>query len=257
MLNTDLSDKEIIITGAMGAIAEYIVKALHGAGASLILTDILEEEQALARIAGWGIRGKFQYHIMDVTNKEQVEGTVSALFKKNPGINIAIGYAGGCDLHFFKETDADTFDTIFRLNFTGQTYFTRSVLARWIALKTSGHMIYTSSYVSRIPHQGIPAYASAKAALESFSNCLALEFAEHDIRFNIISPGNVAAGSSLKVFNENKEYREMVKRVTPLKRQNSPEAIANAFLYLCSGLADEVNGHTLKVDLGVSIPKIG
>jgi len=257
MLNTDLSDKEIIITGAMGAIAEYIIKALHGAGASLILTDILEEEKALVRISEWGIRNNFQYHIMDVTNHEQVDTTVGALFEKNPGINIAIGYAGGCGLHFFKDTDAETFDRVFKLNYTGQTYFTRSVLARWTELKTAGHMIYTSSYVAKIPHQGIPAYASAKAALETFSKCLALEYADQDIRFNIISPGNVAAGSSLKVFNDNEEYREMVKRVTPLRRQNSPEAIANAFLYLCSDLADEVNGHTLKVDLGVSIPKIG
>ena len=37
----------------------------------------------------------------------------------------------------------------------------------------------------------------------------------------------------------------------------TPEAIANAFLYLCSHLADEVDGHTLQVDMGVGLPKLG
>jgi NAD(P)-dependent dehydrogenase (short-subunit alcohol dehydrogenase family) len=74
---------------------------------------------------------------------------------------------------------------------------------------------------------------------------------------NAVAPGNVAAGSSLKVFEEDTEYREFVLRVSPAGRRNSPEAIANALLFLCSSLATEINGQTISVDLGVSIPKIG
>jgi enoyl-[acyl-carrier-protein] reductase (NADH) len=39
--------------------------------------------------------------------------------------------------------------------------------------------------------------------------------------------------------------------------RNSPQSIANAFLYLCSHLADEVDGITLRVDAGVGLPKLG
>lgn len=257
MTTTDLSEKTVLVTGALGAIAESVIRTLHEAGAFLVLTDLKTEEQAAEVLNAWKTTTRTSYYKMDVTNKEEVSDIVNTAFEKHPNINVAIGNAGGCGLHHFARTGAEEFDRVFKLNYTGQTYFTRAVLDNWVRRNTKGHMVYTSSYVARVPHQGVPAYASAKAALETFAKCLALEYAEQNIRFNVLSPGNVAAGSSLKVFNEDEEYREMVIRVTPLKRQNSPQAIANAFLYMCSDLAEEMNGHILNIDLGVTIPKIG
>lgn len=258
MIPVDLSHKVIMITGALGAIAEHIVRTLTQAGATLVLTDILPKEEAAGRLADWQIPSEqWVYKVMDVTDEEAVHRVVSEAFSAYPNLDTALGHAGGCDLHFFRETRGEDFGRIMAFNFLGQTYFARALLREWVARQVKGHLVFTSSYVAKVPHQGIPAYAAAKAALENFARCLALEYADHEIRFNLVSPGNVAAGSSLKVFNEDEAYREMVLRVTPLKRQNKPEAIANAFLYLCSSLADELNGHVLDVDLGVSIPKIG
>jgi NAD(P)-dependent dehydrogenase (short-subunit alcohol dehydrogenase family) len=87
--------------------------------------------------------------------------------------------------------------------------------------------------------------------------CLALEYAPTGIRVNAVSSGNVAAGSSLKSFEEDTEYREFVLRVAPHGRRNLPEAIADAFVFLCTPLAQEITGQIIGVDLGVSIPKIG
>ena len=258
MIPVDLSQKVILITGALGAIAEYIVRTLTRAGATVVLTDIVPEGEAARRLVDWQIPPEqWVYKVMDVTDETAVRRVVSETFSAFPHLDTALGHAGGCGLHFFRETRGEEFDRIVAFNFLGQTYLARALLQEWVARRIEGHLIFTSSYVAKVPHQGIPAYASAKAALENFARCLALEYADHGIRFNLVSPGNVAAGSSLKVFNEDEAYREMVLRVTPLKRQNKPEAIANAFLYLCSSLADELNGHVLDVDLGVSIPKIG
>jgi len=118
--------------------------------------------------------------------------------------------------------------------------------------KIAGHLIFTSSYVARVPHTLIPAYSSAKAALENFARSLALEYALTGIRVNVVSPGNVAAGSSLKVFDEDLAYREFVLRVS-LGTRNSPESIANAFVFLCSPLAREINGQILSPDYGAGI----
>ncbi|MGB7129546.1 MAG: SDR family oxidoreductase, partial [Candidatus Sulfotelmatobacter sp.] len=82
--------------------------------------------------------------------------------------------------------------------------------------------------------------------------CMALEYASSGIRVNAISPGNVAAGSSLKVFEEDPAYREFVLRVS-LGRRNSPESIADAFVFLCSPLAAEINGQILSADYGGGI----
>jgi enoyl-[acyl-carrier-protein] reductase (NADH) len=68
----------------------------------------------------------------------------------------------------------------------------------------------------------------------------------------VVSPGNVAAGSSLKVFDEDPAYREFVLRVS-LGRRNSAESIADAFVFLCSPLASEINGQILSPDYGAGI----
>jgi len=179
MITIDLSGKSILITGALGAIAEPMVRKLVAAGATLILLDIKPEAAARQTLSDWKIP---------------------------PASYI---------------------------------YFPTDI-------------IFTSSYVARMPHTKIPSYASAKAALESFARCMALEYADTGIRVNVVSPGDVAAGSSLRVFDEDPAYREFVLRVS-LGRRNSPESIANAFLFLCSPLANEINGQILSSDFGAGI----
>jgi len=102
----------------------------------------------------------------------------------------------------------------------------------------------------------VPGYgggmSSAKAALENFARSLALEYAVTGIRVNVVSPGNVAAGSSLKVFEEDPSYREFVLRVS-LGRRNTPVSIADAFVFLCSPLGNEINGQVLSPDYGAGI----
>lgn len=258
MISIDLVGKRIILTGGLGAIAEHVVKRLSAAGASLLVTDIATEAEADATLAAWNVpRDRVSYRRMNVTVPEEVDATVSKYFDQFPDCDLALGHAGGCELHRFEETAADEFERIVRFNFLAQTYFARSILRQWRQKGTPGHLIFTSSYVAQVPHVGIPAYASAKAALEAFAKCLALEHADRRIRVNCISPGNVAAGGSLKVYNTDAGYRAFVDRVTPCGRRNSPEAIADAFLFLCSPLAAEWNGQTLHVDWGITIPKIG
>jgi NAD(P)-dependent dehydrogenase (short-subunit alcohol dehydrogenase family) len=253
MIGIDLSGKTILITGALGAIAEHVVRRLAEAGATLVLTDIKPELEAKRTLAEWKVSpAAYIYAQADVTDSTQVEAVIQTAFDKYPGMETVIGHAGGCGLHPFASTSESEYERIFRFNYFAQTYLARSVLARWMERKIDGHLIFTSSYVARMPHTFIPSYSSAKAALENFARSLALEYALTGIRVNVISPGNVAAGSSLKVFDEDSAYREFVLRVS-LGRRNSPESIADAFLFLCSPLASEINGQVLSPDYGGGI----
>jgi NAD(P)-dependent dehydrogenase (short-subunit alcohol dehydrogenase family) len=253
MISIDLSGKTILITGALGAIAEHMVRRLAASGATLVLTDIKTDDQARNTLSDWQIpASSYLYLSADITDSLQVESVVNTAFEKFPGMDTVIGHAGGCGLHPFASTSEADFERIFHFNYFAQTYLARSVLARWVLGKIAGHLIFTSSYVARMPHTQISSYASAKAALENFARSLALEYALTGIRVNVVSPGNVAAGSSLKVFEEDPEYREFVLRVS-LGRRNSPESIADAFVFLCSPLASEINGQILSPDYGAGI----
>jgi len=253
MISIDLTGKSILITGALGAIAEHIVRRLTEGGATLVLTDIKPEREAKALLDGWQIPpATYTYIASDITDSKQVGAVVKTAFEMSPNMDTVIGHAGGCGLHPFATTSESEFERIFRFNFFAQTYLARPVLAPWRERKIAGHLIFTSSYVARMPHSLISSYASAKAALENFARSLALEYAGSGIRVNVVSPGNVAAGSSLKVFEEDPAYREFVLRVS-LGRRNSPESIADAFVFLCSPLAREINGQILSPDYGGGI----
>lgn len=253
MLTIDLSGKTVLITGAMGAIAEHMVRKLSAAGATLVLLDLKPADEARALLDSWKIPpDSYVYHALDITDSARLTAVVNATFERFPGMDTVLGHAGGCGLHPFATTTEAEFERIFRFNFLAQTYLTRAVFAQWMARKTPGHLVFTSSYVARVPHTLIPSYASAKAALENFARCMALEYAATGIRVNVVSPGNVAAGSSLKVFEEDPAYREFVLRVS-LGRRNSPESIADMFVFLCSPLASEINGQILSADYGGGI----
>jgi len=253
MISIDLSGKTVLLTGAMGAIAEHIVRRLAAAGATLVLLDLKPSEEALEKLRKWGIpSASYVYHSLDITDAVGLSRVVDDSFDRFPTIDTVLGHAGGCGLHPFAATLDAEFERIFRFNFFAQTYLTRAVFAQWLARKIPGHLIFTSSYVARVPHTLISSYASAKAALENFARCMALEFAAAGIRVNVVSPGNVAAGSSLKVFEEDPAYREFVLRVS-LGKRNSPESIADALLFLCSPLAAEINGQILSADYGGGI----
>ena len=113
-------------------------------------------------------------------------------------LDTVLGHAGGCRLHPFATTSAEEYERIFRFNYFAQTYLARAVLLQWTQRKIQGHMIFTSSYVARAPHTQLPAYASAKAALEDSRG--ASRWNTHPpVLVNTISPGNVAAGSSVKI----------------------------------------------------------
>jgi NAD(P)-dependent dehydrogenase (short-subunit alcohol dehydrogenase family) len=253
MISIDLSGKVILLTGAMGAIAEHIVTRLTAAGAMLVLVDIKPSSEAQGLLRSWGISGEnYIYHSCDITDSAQLTRVVDDSFERFPAMDTVLGHAGGCGLHPFATTSEQEFERIFGFNFLAQVNLARAVFAQWVSRKTAGHLIFTSSYVARVPHTQIPAYASAKAALENFARCMALEYADQCIRVNAISPGNVAAGSSLKVFDEDPAYREFVLRVS-LGKRNSPKSIADAFLFLCSPFASEINGQIIGADYGTGI----
>ncbi len=253
MIQIDLSGKSILITGALGAIAESMLRRLGAAGANLILLDIKPEDSAHETLRQWNIaQGSYTYFPTDITDSAALNRAVEESFGRFPTLDTVLGHAGGCGLHPFATTSEAEYDRIFRFNYFAQVNLARAVFAEWTQRKIAGHLIFTSSYVARMPHTQIPSYASAKAALENSARCMALEYAHTGIRVNAVSPGNVAAGSSLKVFEEDPAYREFVQRVS-LGHRNSPESIADAFVYLCSPLADEINGQILSPDYGAGI----
>lgn len=258
MITIDLSDKTILLTGALGGIGrEGIVPRLLEAGARLILSDIVPEDEAQEQLDAWAAyRDRFEYRVMHFTDPDATSTVVREVFEAHPDLNVVLANAGGCVRHPFAETSREYFDEVIHLNLTAQTYLARAVLGGWVERGSQGHLIFTTTWVSRIPWKYISAYCAAKGGLESFAKCLALEYAGTGIRINCLAPGNVAAGASKAMYEADEEYRRTVDRISPLGKRNSPTAIGDGFVFLCSHLAEEMHGQVLYIDAGVSLPKL-
>jgi NAD(P)-dependent dehydrogenase (short-subunit alcohol dehydrogenase family) len=102
--------------------------------------------------------------------------------------------------------------------------------------------------------KGFSAYAGAKAALNSFSKVLALEYASRKIRVNTIAPGMIKTEMLEEMTKTvSAESVEQDKQKYPLGDYGDPEDVANAAIYLLSAASKWVTGTALIVDGGLTI----
>jgi NAD(P)-dependent dehydrogenase (short-subunit alcohol dehydrogenase family) len=258
MLNLDLSNRSILLTGGLGAIAKSVIDRLLQANANLVITDVVPHPRAIEQLRSYDLPAdSWTYFECDVTRENAVISCFQSLFDSGAMIDCMIGLAGGCALHTFLTMSIDEYRKIFDYNYYGHVLPCKAITDLWVKHNIPGHAIFTSSLVGQLPWNDLSAYSPAKAAIEQLAKCLALEFAPHGIRFNCVAPGHVATGSCLKVYDEDATYRALVDSAIPLRRLVRPEAIADAFVWLCSSMGDDVNGQVIHVDCGASIPKVG
>jgi NAD(P)-dependent dehydrogenase (short-subunit alcohol dehydrogenase family) len=258
MLNIDLSNRSIVLTGGLGAIAQSVIERLLQGGAYLWVTDITPRAQAIKKLQSYNLPTEsWTYLECDVTDERAINATLRSIFDTGSQVDCLISLAGGCALHTFSTMSIAEYRNVFDYNYYGHVLPIKAMVTLWREHGIEGHVLLTSSLVGQLPWVNLSAYAPAKAAIEHLAKCLALEYASHRIRFNCVAPGHVATGSSLKVYDQDITYRALVDRAIPLQRLVRPEAIADAFVWLCSSMGNDVNGQIIHVDCGGSIPKVG
>src|SRR5258708_37107540 len=96
MINIDLSHKTILLTGAMGAIAESMVRKLTAAGATLILLDLKSDEAAQRTLGEWNISPQsYVYFSIDITDSDALGRVIQESFNRFPALDTVLGHAGG------------------------------------------------------------------------------------------------------------------------------------------------------------------
>ena len=124
--------------------------------------------------------------------------------------------------------------------------FAQAVTAR----NGEGVIVNISSITANHSAQGRTAYAASKAALDSMTRSLALEWAAHRIRVNAVAPSHTATERLQQAIQSGKlEYDTIVQRI-PMGRFAAPSEIADAVVFLCSDQARFITGQVLAVDGG-------
>lgn len=275
VLNTDLSGKVAVVTGAGGVLCSAFAKVLARAGAKVALLDLNEEAAArfAAEITAEG--GIAKAYACDVLNKEACEQVAQQVLRDFGPCDILLNGAGGnnpratTDKEYYEsgDIDADTksfFDLekqgvefVFHLNFIG-TLIPTQVFARQMLGREGCNILNISSMNAYTPLTKIPAYSGAKAAVSNFTQWLAVHFSKEGIRVNAIAPGFFATKQNKALlFNPDGSPTARTGKIlaaTPMGRfGDSEKELAGAVLFLLNNeAASFITGITLPIDGGFS-----
>jgi 3-oxoacyl-[acyl-carrier protein] reductase len=243
----DLSGRNALVTGASGAIGGGLARALHGAGATVVLSGTRREPlEALAAELG----SRTHIVLADLSDTAAVDGLVPAAEQALGGdIAILVNNAGmNRDMLFARMGDED-WQRVLDVNLTAPFRLTRAVL-RGMMRARHGRIISISSVVVAIGNPGQANYSAAKGGLIGMTKSLAAEVASRNITVNCVAPGFVTSAMT-DVLNE-KQRATILERV-PMKRLGTPAEVAAAVVFLASDEAAYVTGHTVHVNGGMAM----
>ncbi|MBO5360526.1 MAG: SDR family oxidoreductase [Clostridia bacterium] len=274
VLNTDLSGKVAVVTGAGGVLCSAFSKTLARAGAKVALLDLNDAaaEEVAAQIRAEG--GEAKAYKCDVLNKEICYEVADIVEKEMGKCDILINGAGGnnpkatTDKEYFElgDIDADTksfFDLdsagvgfVFNLNFLG-TLIPSQAFARHMVGREGCNIINISSMNAYTPLTKIPAYSGAKAAISNFTQWLAVHFSRVGIRVNAIAPGFFSTKQNAALlWNPDGSPTARTGKIlaaTPMGRFGKSEELDGSLLFLLNNdAASFITGVVIPVDGGFS-----
>lgn len=109
-----------------------------------------------------------------------------------------------------------------------------------------------SGAIVNVPQPQAP-YNAAKAAVRHLAASLAVEWAQHDIRVNCISPGYMLTALTKKILAENPDLHKKWTSLIPQGKMGAPEDLMGAVVFLLSDASRYVTGADLRVDGGYTL----
>ena len=241
-----LDGRRALVTGGASGIGEQTVRALAGAGASVVIADL--DHEAAGKLAA-EIGERVSVVSIDIADAESVQEAFAGLDALDILVNNAgIGHVGG-----IEGTSLEDWQRLFRVNVDGVFLVTKQALPLLLASEY-GSIVNMGSVAGLVAVKQRFAYCATKGAVVALTRQLAAEYAGK-LRVNCVCPGTVHTPfveGYLEKFHkhEKDKVRAEVHARQPIGRMGKPEEIAHMVLYLCSDEAEFVTGSILTIDGG-------
>lgn len=239
-----LEGKTALITGASRGIGKTIALRFALEGASIAITNIVEDEEFLNTIEE--IRAHNVTVIGYVSNAADFadsQKVIEQIVKDFGRIDILVNNAGITRDNLLMRMTEDQWDLVLNVNLKSVFNVTKAVLQIMIRQK-SGSIVNMSSVVGVSGNAGQSNYSASKAGMIGFTKSIAKEVGSRNIRCNAIAPGFIITEMTEKLPPDIKA--EWIGKI-PLRRGGTPEDVANTALYLASDLSSYVSGQTIHV----------
>ncbi|WP_035299003.1 2,3-dihydro-2,3-dihydroxybenzoate dehydrogenase [Brevibacillus thermoruber] len=254
-----ITGKVALVTGAAQGIGRTVAAALAERGALVAAVDQNGEgvRDLVAELRAGGHQAAA--FPADVSDSAAVEAMVDQIEREVGPVEILVNVAGLLRTGPIESLSDEDWAATFAVNASGVFYVSRAV-ARRMAPRRSGSIVTVGSNAAGVPRMQMSAYAASKAAATMFTKCLGLEYARHNIRCNVVSPGSTDTamqralwadddGAQAVIAGNLEEYRLGI----PLGRLALPSDIADAVVFLVSDQARHITMHDLRVDGGATL----
>jgi 3-oxoacyl-[acyl-carrier protein] reductase len=237
-----MADQLALITGAASGIGRAAAEALVEGGWQVALADRDPAvEQIAAKLGGVGT-------VVDVRDTEAVDAWVNS----QPEATALVNSAGICAGEYLIDSSDDDWTTVMDINLMGSVRSLRAFARNRVAAGGGGSAILIASNNAFWPCRSISQYCASKAAVLMLGKTAASELGEHNIRVNVVAPGETDTPMTHEALEDADEMREIVRR-TPLGRIGYASDIGAAVRMLLSADAAWITGQLISVDGGISL----
>ena len=237
--------RHAVVTGAAGGIGQAIVQAFNEAGYAVIATDVVPQPAGLVCAL---------YLQVDLARTVQDEAYAADVFARiqtqtsTHGLaalinNAAVQILGGVD----SLTRSDWQQTL-QVNLLAPFIWAQALLPALEAAK--GSVVNISSIHARLTKKNFVAYATSKAAMSGMTRAMAVDLGGR-VRVNAIEPAAIETEMLRAGFVGQPAALRRLHLMHPLGRVGTPDEVAQATLFLCSG-PTFVHGACLAMDGGIS-----
>jgi 3-oxoacyl-[acyl-carrier protein] reductase len=242
----DLGGKGALVTGASGAIGGAIARALHGAGAAVVLAGTRRDAlEALAAALG----ERASVAVLDLADPRAGDELVKAAEAATGHLDILVNNAGLTRDQLALRMKDEDWQKVIDVDMTAAFRLARAAM-RGMMKRRWGRIIGIASVVGVTGNPGQANYAAAKAGMIGMSKAIAAEVASRGITVNCVAPGFIASAMTSAL---TQEQQQRIAATIPMGRMGTPDEVAACVLFLASEEARYVTGHTLNVNGGMAM----
>lgn len=241
-------NKVAIVTGAGSGIGREVAYRLAQAGAKVVVSDISEAsgQETTKHITTDG--GTAHFVKADTSKPGDHERLVGETVSRFGALHVAVNNAGiGGPSAPTGEYPLDGWDKVIAVNLSGVFYGMRYQIP---AIKTAGggNIVNIASILGQVAFRNSPAYVAAKHGVVGLTKNAAVEYAQQNIRVNVVGPGFIR--TPLLENNMDEKTLATIAAMHPMNRLGTVAEVADLVLWLASDQASFVTGAYVAVDGG-------
>ena len=219
--------KVAVITGAGSGIGRYLAVLLARDGSDVCVCDVNEKtlDETVTMLRKYNV--SVSSHILDVSNKQSIEGLPKKVIKDHGKVDLVFNNAGvGCG-SYFKDMDEDHWDRVMSINFEGVINSTRAFLPYMIN-NSKAAIVNTSSIFGIVAVPGQTVYHASKFAVRGFTESLALEMKQTNpnLQIHCVHPGHIGTNiaSATKMTEEDFKKSQEINAQSSMLSKNPPKS---------------------------------